>query len=247
VIYANDLLAKQSIQYESDVLNYLQNNYTSKQLSNIKTIQFNNESKHVFGDEANEIDDSANIASVTNVMENFPKFANVKFMFNSAGFFDIEGLETLFGKLKDKYPQIKLVMGIDYYPIDVGSVDLPLVGKANPENVAIFGRIDPLVYDNLLGNEFQKAKDNAFKLNYKILISELQVEPWDGNAKLPGNIVQDFNYATERGIEILPSKEQAKAQDNVEEDVWGLEYLEKNKNDHDCKQILQEIKETNSK
>lgn len=247
IVHSTDTLADESIQYESEVLNDLQNTYSKDKLSQVKVIQFNNECKNRFGDDAVEIDDATNIKSVDNVINNFPEFAKAEFLFNSAGFFDIEGIDNLLQQLREKYPQIKLGMGIDYYGSDVGSVKLLFVGDANPEKLPGLDRVDPLFYDNFLGKDFQKAKDDASKVNYKEVVTELEAEPWDGNAKLPGNIVLDFNYATERAIDILPSKNQTKAQDDVEVDVWGLEYLMKNKYDPQVKQILQEIKETNSK
>jgi len=34
--------------------------------------------------------------------------------------------------------------------------------------------------------DFQKAKDDASKVNYKEVVTELEAEPWDGNAKVAG-------------------------------------------------------------
>jgi hypothetical protein len=244
VVHTDDKIAKLAVEAESAALKDLQDNYTDKQLLHIKTIQFNNESKKLFGDNAVTIGDDVNIKSVKNVMENFPKFANVQFLFNSAGYFNIESTKELFGKLRALYPNIKLTMGIDYYGIDVGNYKLPLLGEVNPENIPIFGNVDPRFYDEFLGNEFLKAKNDATKLNYKMEITELQAEPWDGNPKLPGNIVKDFNYEVNRAAGILP---ESKADNTKLMRVWGLEYLMQHKNDPEVKQILTEIKEINAK
>jgi hypothetical protein len=135
-------------------------------------------------------------------------------------------------------------MGIDYYGIDVGNYKLPLIGDVNPEKIPIFNTVDPRFYNEFLGNEFLKAKDDATKLNYKMEITELQAEPWDGNQKLPGNIVEDFNYEINRAAGILP---ESKTDDTKLMRVWGLEYLMQHKKDPDVKKILAEMKEINSK
>jgi hypothetical protein len=250
ILHPDDALAKESIRAQSEVLNNLQNKYSKEQLFRIKVIQLNNESKTKFGDNPIITDDAYDIQSVSNVIDNFPKFSNVKFLFNSAGFNDVNSLNNLCKKLKEKYPQIKLVMGIDYYPIDVGNVKLPLIGDANPEQLPPpLGHVDPRFYDTLLNNDFKKAKENSIKVGYDMEITELQAEPWDGNAKLPGNLTQDFQYALKRSIKVLnPDNEQIKLpKDNLQIDVWGLEYLMQNKNDPEVKQVLQEMRDINTK
>jgi len=242
-------LAKEAIKYESEVLNYLQNNYSREQLSRIKVIQLNNESKNGFGDNEIVTDEAYDVESVSNVIDNFPEFSDVKFLFNSAGFYDINSIESLFQKLKTKYPNIQLDLGIDDYGNDVGDVDFPIIGDIDPEELPVLGHVDPLFYDTLLNNDFKRAEDDQTKIGFQEEITELQVEPWDGNAKLPGNPVDDFQYSLERGIEILNSdKEQTKLSNNeIKIGIWGLEYLMQNKNGPDNKKILEEIKDINTK
>jgi hypothetical protein len=88
-------------------------------------------------------------------------------------------------------------------------------------------------------------------MNFKIEVTELQVEPWDHKDKLPGNIVRDFNYELNRAAQILPEQKTeavASQDDNTKVmRVWGSEYLEQHKNDPEVKKILEEIKDINSK
>jgi hypothetical protein len=239
IVKAEDFSGRQALQNETDILHYLQSNFTKEQLANVSTIQFNNESNKKFGLFAVKISNELNIAMTDNLMNNFPQFSNKTFLYNIGSSDEIPETIDLFKKLKNRYPDISLRLGINYYPFDTGDTKIPLLGKVDSQNLPVLGHVDQIFYDKIDKNLFQYAKETQSKIGFDIEITELQAEPWKGK-HLPGNKLNNFNYAAKRALTLFPEKMNLK-----NENIWGWKYLLENKNDPQIKKILNEIAQQN--
>lgn len=242
IIYPSDELSKKAMLYTNDLFGYLQSTYSEGELAQVKIVQPNNEPfVENFGERRWRLSEESQTIEINEARKIFP---NAKILINSAGFFNLDQISNYFEKLIAKDPQLKnnLILGIDYYPIDVGYVDAPIVGKFNPENIPLIGKVDAVFYDEILFNKFENIKNQSKNIGFEVEITELQAEPWDGNPTLPGDTVVDFKYATKRGAQKIldPSAENSVMR------VWGIEYLFKNQTTAN-KEILSIIKEINSK
>jgi len=229
------------LSYAKDLFGYLESTYTKEQLKQVTIIQPNNEPDESYGNNGWKMDKDYENLLIEEAIKTFP---DARILVNSAGFFNLNEISSDFKDLIAKDPQLKnnLILGVDYYPIDVGSVDVPVIGKVDPENIPIFGKVDPIFYAEILGNRFQNAIKDSREVGYQIEVTELQAEPWDGNPTLPGDPSQDFKYATIRAAERILDPN---AKNSVIR-VWGIEYLIKNPTAEN-KAILEILKEINTK
>jgi hypothetical protein len=207
IIYSSDEIGQQSIVSLNELFSYLHANYTVVQLAYIVGVQVGNENDNNFGDPATRLSQEFQLKLIKIAHAAFP---GRKILLNSAGQLNLESTSDTIKKAQDEDPSLKGEMdeGVDYH-LDVGSVNLPFVGKADPFNVPGAGEIDSVVVDRvdpIDGDEFAKTIEDAAANDYGIETTEFGViKPWNNGDYSKGNRVLKLKYGLLRLMDhVLP-------------------------------------------
>jgi hypothetical protein len=183
-------------------------------------------------------------------MKTFPK--KVKYLVNSAGFFNVDEITSNFKDLISAHPELKnrLIMGIDYYR-DVGSVDTPF-GRIDPMNWPIVGKnADEIVWDKSLGifgNKLTNLAQSGKDVGFETQATEDGIGPWggyeDNKSQFPADLI-NVQYSIERVSKFAdPNKEFTIG-------AWKLGDLYNERNNsqysHNIKEIFDLIRKINTK
>jgi hypothetical protein len=227
VITSESEEGKYSLELTTELFEYLTTNYTPEQLAAVVMVQVGNENDNEIGDPAVRLSQELQLKLITLAHKYFP---GQKILLNSAGQLNLESTADTIKKAIKNDPSLQMVEGVDYY-LDVGSVDVPLIGPADPFNVPGAGEIDPVVLDKISpvcldmiapvgGNKFENAINDAAENKYDMEATEVGgiITPWNVGDYSKGNRVLKLKYALLRVMEhVLPKKGQVVIR------LWGVQ------------------------
>ena len=227
IINSNAEIGKQSVMLANELFAYLTSHYSKEQLSAIKMVQVGNENDNDWGNPSVRLSQEFQLKLISIVHKEFP---DKKILLNSAGQMNLDSTADTIKKaiIEDPSLENKMVQGVDYY-LDIGSVNMPLVGEADPLDIPFVGKIDPIAWDKIApislngiapigGDKFENSINDAINNKYGKEVTEFGVEPWKKGDYSKGSRILNLKYGLIRLVEnVLPKKGQVLIR------LWGLQ------------------------
>lgn len=207
VITSESELGTLALRYLENLLDYLQNYFTSEQLSKIKIVQGNNESFFKFGEHQWTMSYEFEVKVINLIHKYFP---DRKIMINTAGRFTFKEVLKLVEDLEESSSDYggNFIIGYNYYYKTPPVIKFPLIGT-----------LDNLITTPFKYMDMRKFRKICKEKNIEIEISEFQGEPWE-ELKTPGNSFSEFKFGLLRcQNRILNLNQQAKSLVRF----WGVE------------------------
>jgi len=228
-------IAQEAYSHLDELLEYLQKNYSKRNLDKIRTIQIENECFNPFGQFKWTFGQAYLIGLMKKINRILP---NAGFMLSSSACKDTKKISSVFKEFQKQNPKFTndLAFGINYYYKTPFNQKWPLINK-----------LDNIVQSNLFLNLCAWTRKEAKKQNYRIEISEAQAEGWGPNIQGPGKLSKEFQFML-----IRCTKEILNLQDDEKSiiRIWGIENFAKDylngTLDKEQEQILRTVKTINN-
>ena len=176
VVEVNSELSHRAHAWISRLTLYISREFSLSELTNITTIQIENELANPFGKWCWVMSDEFALSIVDTIDLYLP---GRKILYNSAGRFNLRQLTTLI--LKHKNPR-RCILGLDYYYTNDSTIKHPFHQYFNGNTIG-------LPWHAMIAQTQLISQKYGFALE----VTEAQMEPW-GRSQAPGNSIQSLQY-----------------------------------------------------